>query len=246
MKRSKALIWSVFALILTTGFICSSIALANKPTPSKKKQVSKAVPSYRPPMRGAPTRRVGGGVRGTEGDLPFLAVLVPEHTGLAINPQPTLYWYLSKPWKGLMEFTLNEADGFEPLVEIEFTTKKFGVQPIRLADHSLMLKPGLEYEWFVAIISDSDERSGDVIASGMIKRVDFSADLKKRLTQTPKAEHHYLYAEAGLWYDTIAALNSLIESNPENADLRKQRAALLKQIGLYIVAEYDDNLVPIK
>src|SRR3712207_1026765 len=54
-----------------------------------------ATPVYKPPVRGAPEGRVGGGTRG--GDQTFmLSVLAPRHTGWTVQEQPVLYWYLTK------------------------------------------------------------------------------------------------------------------------------------------------------
>jgi hypothetical protein len=41
-----------------------------------------------------------------------------------------------------------------------------------------------------------------------------------------------LYAEAGLWYDAVAALGELIDQTPTDRTLVEQRAALLRQVGL--------------
>jgi hypothetical protein len=46
-------------------------------------------------------------------------------------------------------------------------------------------------------------------------------------------------AVRGFWYDAMACLCELIEANPSDHMLRRQRAALLKQIGLHGVAEWD-------
>ena len=40
------------------------------------------------------------------------------------------------------------------------------------------------------------------------------------------------YAGAGIWYDAIAALNELIAAAPQDAALRTQRSALLREVGL--------------
>jgi hypothetical protein len=48
-----------------------------------------------------------------------------------------------------------------------------------------------------------------------------------------------LYAEAGLWYDALSLLSERIEAAPTDADLRRQRAALLEQVGLRQAAEFD-------
>ena len=47
------------------------------------------VPVYKPPLRGKPRARIGGGVRSATADWPSLFVLVPEHTGQTISAQPS-------------------------------------------------------------------------------------------------------------------------------------------------------------
>jgi regulator of sirC expression with transglutaminase-like and TPR domain len=48
-------------------------------------------------------------------------------------------------------------------------------------------------------------------------------------------------AEAGHWYDAIALLSEQIEANPQDPNPRAQRAALLQQVGLQQIADYDMN-----
>ena len=43
------------------------------------------VPVYKPPLRGAPGGRVGGGTRGTPRDLFVLSALAPDHSGLTVQ-----------------------------------------------------------------------------------------------------------------------------------------------------------------
>jgi hypothetical protein len=47
------------------------------------------------------------------------------------------------------------------------------------------------------------------------------------------------YAAAGLWYDAIATLSERIAAAPADPLLRRQRAALLRQVGLQEVADWD-------
>ena len=75
------------------------------------------MPVYKPPRRGAPAGRVGGGTRGIESDKPIIAALVPEQIGLTLQEQPSLYWYLSKPTEYLIEFTLIDEQSVQPILE---------------------------------------------------------------------------------------------------------------------------------
>ena len=57
-------------------------------TPDAKATAS--APVYKPPLRGAPGGRVGGGTRGTGREAFILSVLAPAHTGLTSSEQPVL------------------------------------------------------------------------------------------------------------------------------------------------------------
>src|SRR5947207_15681571 len=62
-----------------------------KKEPDKKPATTAVMPVYRPPIRGAPVGRVGGGTRGTALEPLVLSVLAPEDSGLtAFEPPPVL------------------------------------------------------------------------------------------------------------------------------------------------------------
>ena len=44
---------------------------------------------------------------------------------------------------------------------------------------------------------------------------------------------------SGFWYDAMACLCQLIDSNASDQALRRERASLLNQVGLSKVAEWD-------
>jgi hypothetical protein len=43
----------------------------------------------------------------------------------------------------------------------------------------------------------------------------------------------------GFWYDAMGCVSSLIEKEPKDPSLRRLRAALLRQVGLNGVADWD-------
>jgi hypothetical protein len=93
------------------------------------------------------------------------------------------------------------------------------------------------YRWFVAVVLDSGRRSRDVLAGGAIERVGLPEGLGAKLAQAGKGELPFLYAEAGLWYDALAAISQLIEAAPHDPTLRRQRASMLAQVGLPEIGE---------
>jgi hypothetical protein len=197
-----------------------------------------AAPVYKPPLRGAPGGRVGGGTRGTGREVFVLSVLAPDHTGLTVNEQPSLYWFISSPTSTPVEVTLIDPQGTQPLLETRIPPPvQPGVHRIRLADYGVRLAPSAAYRWFVAVVPDSGRRSKDILAGGAIERVEVPEGLRAKLAQAGKGELPFLYAEAGLWYDALAAISDLIESAPQDPALRRQRAALMAQVGLPEVRE---------
>ncbi len=203
------------------------------------------LPTYTPPKKLTPRARVGGALRGTEGNEPEIVALVPDHVGLTIKQTPTLSWYLSKPTTYPLRFTLNDTQKILPVYEGPLPTPAdAGVQSIDLKALGLALEPNVQYRWFVSARRDSDSHSQDIVAGGMIERCEFSECLTiASPNMTCDRESVRTNATIGLWYDAMDCLCSLITKNPGDASLRRMRAALLRQVGLNGVADWDLNSI---
>ncbi len=131
-----------------------------------------------------------------------------------------------------------DPQGVQPILETRLSSAiNAGVQRVRLADYNVRLSPGAAYRWFVAVVPDSDRRSKDILAGGAIERVETTEELKAKLAQTVNKDTPFVYAEAGMWYDALGAISDLIEAAPQDQELRKQRAAMLEQVGLPTITE---------
>ena len=234
--------WLVVLLICAPAPV---VVTAEESAPSKKVESTAAkevpagaaqpLPVYKPPLRGTPRARVGGGVRSATADWPSLYVLVPEHTGQTISAQPSLFWYVDGPVpEGVpLMFTVFEDTTVEPLVETELPRpQRPGIQRIDLARYGVRLERGTEYEWTVALVIDREHRSSDIVAAGWIDRIEPPSDLGAG----EGASGARIYAEHGLWYDAVAAASNAIRADPTNARLRAAREALLRQVGLGMLA----------
>jgi uncharacterized protein DUF928 len=200
--------------------------------------------TYNPPLRGAPATRVGGGTRSIGTQTFSLSVLAPNETGFTTREKPTIYWYVSETIHSPVELTLTITeplrDAATPSLELTLQPPvSRGVHALRLDQHAIVLKPGVEYQWFIAVVNNPAQRSGDVIAGGSIKRVANADEVQDRVKRAPQALRAALYAERGLWYDAIDELSQQISANPEDRRLRQQRAALLEQVGLAEAAAFD-------
>lgn len=199
--------------------------------------------AYKPPMRGAPATRVGGGSR-SAGFTLRLNVLAPAETGYTVKDKPTIYWFASEKIDVPVELTIISTESLQaaskPLLDITLKPPVAkGMHALRLAEHGVSLQPGIEYQWFVAAVRDPAQRSNDVLAGGTIKRVAESGTLQSQLKRSGQAQWPAVYAEAGIWYDAIEQLSKQIDANRSNRKLREERAALLEQVGLREAAAYD-------
>lgn len=198
------------------------------------------IPIYKPPLLGAPKGRVSGGSRGIEDESPRVLLLAPDHTGLTVQEQPTLYWFLSNPSKYPIEFTIIESATTRPVLTFMIKPPVHaGVRSLRLSDHGVRLKKGIRYQCFLAMVPDAYKRSKDIISGGEIERIEFSDALRLKLKRAGKAGAPSIYAEEGIWYDALSSISTLIDGSPRQPFLRRQRASLLDQIGIKEAAEYE-------
>ncbi len=195
---------------------------------------------YKPPAAaGNIPARVSGGARGTAVDAVLIA-LVPNHLALTTQSQPSLFWFQSKAAKAKFELTVVEPKNPKPLVSLTSPqADKPGIHRVKLAKYKVELQPGVAYEWSVAIVPDAENRSKDVIAKGVIKRISAPGDLATRVAQMGDLERAAAYGQAGIWYDAFESVSNAIEAHPDDASLRAQRAALLQQVGLSEAAAFD-------
>lgn len=200
--------------------------------------------TYKAPLRGAPATRVGGGTRSVGAKPITVSALVPNDTGYTTHEKPVLYWYVSEALDHPVELTITSMESLDtaanPAVELKLAPPtRAGVHALSLEQHNIVLKPGVEYQWFVAAVVNPGQRSNDVVAGGTIKRVAESDVVRARLKETPAANRPALYASEGIWYDAVEELSRLISAEPNNRSLRDQRAALLEQVGLKEAAAFD-------
>ncbi len=242
MHRGHKLLW-MLALLLAAGLgAAQSLAqpVAPKPAQSTAQSSANATPRirFRPQTTGAASVRVTGGSRGTGDAVVALDVLAPEDIGTTTQEQPSLFWFQSKPKSDAkFELTLLQAKKVKPLIQVKMDqASKAGIQRLKLSDHGVKLSPGVEYQWVVALVTDSENRSTDQVSSGVIKRVEPTNDLKGKISQATPAAAAGIYAEAGIWYDALAAISDQIEAQPENKALRQTRSELLNQAGLKVAA----------
>lgn len=222
----------IFAVV---SAIAPENAMAQKKAPPKL---------YKPPLRGAPVSRVGGGIPGPGDNKPSLHVLAPSHTGFTLVEQPDLYWYLSKRAQHPIEIIINDEINVEPMLEFRLNPPiQAGLHRIQLAKHGTRLLPGTTYEWFVSIVTDSEDPSQEIVAGGTIQHAapnsSVRQDAESAMQNAAGADSKWRrYAASGIWYDAVAALSSRMDQRPEDKALQQQFANLLDEVELAEPAAY--------
>ena len=202
--------------------------------------VERQTPTYNAPQHTTPRARVGTSLRGSDGQDPAVAALVPDHVGMTVKQHPVLNWFLSKPTTLPIRFTLIDERAIQASIErLIMSPEKAGVHAIHLNDIEFALEANVQYRWYVSLIKDADSPSRDIVTGGMIERCLFSECLFLDAPTTCSQDAVMATAAKGFWYDAMACLSDLIDANPADANLRRQRAALLRQVGLHEVAEWD-------
>src|SRR6185312_4059190 len=150
---------------------------------------------FRPQTKDATSVRVTGGSRGSGESLVTLDVLAPDEIGLTTQEQPSLFWFQSKPANAKFELTLLQDNKVKPIVQVQIDrSTKAGIQRLKLADYHAKLEAGVEYQWVIALVADPENRSKDLVASGVIKRIEPTADLKTKLASAPAGSTAGIYA----------------------------------------------------
>jgi len=197
-------------------------------------------PVYTPPKLGAPSNRAGGGTRGVIFDRPVLSVLVPEHTGLTIHAQPTLYWYVSRPINRPISVKITSDSMSSPLLDTAILPPiPAGILALPLAQYDTHLVTGVHYQWGLELAIDPAQPSPPLWSSGAIEREAPSPEFLAKLNQAVPSDLPALYAKKGLWYDALDSLSAFIQVAPDDLALRQHRASLLEQVGLHEAAAQD-------
>lgn len=178
-----------------------------------------------------------------EGEQPAVQVVAPEATGLTLEAQPTLYWFVTAPTDTPMELRLSEEKGAEPLLDVALGPASVaGFHRLQLAEHGVELEPGVEYRWSVAQ-DVAAQRSPDAVSSATIRRILPDPDLAHGMEQADPMQKLGVLARHGYWYDLITLLSAGIESHAENLELIRLRADLLEQVGLEAAAAADRKAI---
>lgn len=243
-------------LVAVTGlYLPTLVVIESAIAAPQRKAFRMPTPPQGPPPRG----RVRGGAQRSVCPKvdPLLTALVPYTTkqdpryaklppiedvwGYTTAAHPTLWFYVPYAAATGYQATFVLQDDAEN--EIYRSTIALPTQPgvirVQIPPTASPLKVGRSYRWLFAVRCDRDESSTAVpdYVEGVIQRVELSSGLTQKLAIAPPEERFRLYADAGIWFDTISTLAELRQQEPQNQALVDEWQALLESINLPEIAK---------
>ena len=184
-------------------------------------------------------------------DLP-LSALVPntDETFKTSITHPTFWFYLPElkpivatgsPKKSeiKLKFVLQDEQ-HNDIYQTRFQLPEnptSGVIGLRFLTSKAALEIGKKYRWyFLMYCNDPDEIYEPTFVEGLIQREPLSTDRQAQLDRETPQQRVLTYAETGLWYDTLTALDQ-ISSLPDTTTISKNDikitwSKLLQGVGL--------------
>jgi len=185
-----------------------------------------------PAALGVPGRRVAGASRKIQQCLldnkPLTAIVPQSNIGLTTAANPVLLFYVPKiSAQAQLELVVLTADEKNIVTKQYYKpSSKAGVVSIPLTNASLEV--GKHYHWSFSIICDSKARSRDHFVHGGIKRIQAEPGLTTQLKNASPQQVVNVYAQAGIWQDSVAKLAALRYSRPNDAELKADWEGLLQ------------------
>lgn len=237
MTGCRLLVVFVAAALATTAGLPKA-ALAQT-RPDALQQQDEQLPAYRPPPRGAPGGRVGGASRGTfrpAAPLPTIELLAPrDHTGLTADPAPSLYFFVSGPVLWPTRFTMSAPGRPDPVLDVPIAAPAAaGIYRLDVAQYGVRLESGVLYTWSVSAVLDPARHARDIVASATLLEGDPDKAAADAAGAISPARRAVLCAQAGLWYDAVAAAVAA-----EPSDRHAALEALMNEEALAEPAAYD-------
>lgn len=189
--------------------------------------------------RSVPTSTAGGGTRRglssctQQSKAPLTALMPSNHVGTTVAASPTFFLYVPKTTaeSSSVEFLLVDEQENEVYQTTLTLTGTPGIINLSLPK-TTSLKVGKTYHWQFTLNCDPEDPDNEEFefVEGLIKRTQLSPYLKTKIVLAPPLEQAQLYANMGIWHETVTILSVLRSSRPNEWE------ELMKSVGLDAIA----------
>jgi hypothetical protein len=158
-------------------------------------------------------------------DLELVSKPIPQ----TVSEHPTIY-FLIPEFEGKASFSIREVKGLitKSIYQKDFDLNiQSGVVAFRMPNDSPILELGKSYKFNLTLTNPVPEKRKNVF--GYIRRVLPSQNLVDQLKITTKPiELAALYAQEGLWFETMQTLAEAQRTVPQNPEITEEWLELLK------------------
>jgi hypothetical protein len=169
-----------------------------------------------------------------------LTALVPKNKiGRTVSDYPTFFFYLPQTEAELAELILEDESGNQ-IYQQDLTIKNLsGVIGVNIPANTNVppLEVGKNYTWKFTVVCDPEDRSSDQLETGIVRRVELSADILPQLDVADPRQKAVIYAENGIWQDALGTLAAARRANPNDTDLAADWETLLNSVTLGEIAK---------
>ena len=166
--------------------------------------------------------------------------LVPENKiGRTVSDYPTFFFYLPQTEAELAELILEDESGnqiYRQDLPIKYVSGVIGVS-IPANTNVPPLEVGKKYTWVFSLVCDPQDRSSDLLESGIVRRVELSADILSQLENADPRQKTFIYAENGIWQDALSTLAAARRANPNEPVFQTDWESLLESVTLGEIAK---------
>jgi Domain of Unknown Function (DUF928) len=195
---------------------------------------------YLAPIKKNPRNSQGSGSRGcdqsllSQADAVKLVIPSTEYVAQTASGRPSFYYYVSAAIPVPMEFTLVKPGQVEPIMVKTMEAKQAGMVKVTIPDTVPELKVGETYKWSVSLICNSKRPSANPLFYSWVERVNPSSELKTELASADLYHQAKIYGQAGLWYDSLAAIDQANRNNPQDPSIQADFNALVQEAGVIL------------
>jgi hypothetical protein len=188
---------------------------------------------------GAPSRTAGAGKRSLgcvkESGTPLTALTPTNNVAVTVSANPTLFWYVPETQAEFAEFVVVDKDENEVYQTTLAVRGTPGVVKLSLPP-TVVLEPGKDYLWQLALVCEPTDRSADEFVQGVIKRAELKADQKSKLDAAREPlKQAEVYAEAKIWQETLTLLAQLRHDRPNDSSIADAWRELLNSVELQAI-----------
>ncbi|MDZ7962554.1 MAG: DUF928 domain-containing protein [Aulosira sp. DedQUE10] len=193
--------------------------------------------------KGAPQQASGGASRvgtydlnpsavGATGPAALIALLPESFYGTTLSERPTILVYIPTSNAAEAVFSLkDEAGNMHHQMTIPVAGKS-GVIAVKLPADAPALALDKNYHWFLALKVDGKLSPSTPYVDGWVQRIQPNTDLATVMQQEDALKQATALGKNGVWYDCVAILATLRNTQPTNTILTKQWEELLSSVSL--------------